>query len=104
MRNTLPEAVFDQTGRGEQAAEWFDAASRSRVELAAELENLAANPRMELVLDIPFMRSLMQAWPSKLSDKRNVFPYRRLLAVIGSARFARRIIECVNPSDISDPS
>jgi asparagine synthase (glutamine-hydrolysing) len=95
MQDTLPAELVKQThrGRGQQAAEWFDAASQSREELREEVERLAVNPRIESLIDIPLLRSLLDAWPARPRDANQTFSYRRLLIVLGAARFMRRFLE-----------
>jgi asparagine synthase (glutamine-hydrolysing) len=95
MEGTLPAELVAQThrSRGRQAAEWFDAATRSRDELRAEVERCAANPRIESLIDIPVLRSLLDAWPVRLQHVGQASSYRRLLIAIGAARFMRRFLE-----------
>jgi asparagine synthase (glutamine-hydrolysing) len=93
MRNKLPDLLFNQAARGQQAAEWFDAASASRHELNTEVERLSANPRMGSLVDIPLLQNLMRRWPSQVSNASEIFLYRRLLIIVSSARFVRRFIE-----------
>jgi asparagine synthase (glutamine-hydrolysing) len=92
MQGTLPAELVGLThrGRGQQAAEWFDAASQSRAALRAEIERVAANPRVESLIDVPLLRSLLVEWPAQLRDASQTFSYRRLLIVMGAARFMRR--------------
>ncbi len=102
MQAKLPAEVVEQShrGRGQQAAEWFDAAGQSREALRAEVECLAANPRVESLFDVPLLRSLVEGWPSRLHDTGQTFSYRRLLTVIGAARFMRRFLRRTPASNV----
>jgi asparagine synthase (glutamine-hydrolysing) len=93
MEGRLPAALTTLTGRGHQAAEWFDAASQALEALRTEVQCLAASPRMESLIDIPWVRALIGQWPARMGDAGQTFSYRRFLGVIGAARFARRFVE-----------
>lgn len=102
MQATLPTELVTQThrGRGRQAANWFDAAGRSRDALRAEVERLAGTPRIESLIDIPLLRFLLDTWPARLRDARETFSYRRLLMVLSAGRFIRRFLERASSGDV----
>jgi asparagine synthase (glutamine-hydrolysing) len=90
MEGRLPDVLTGLRGRGLQAAEWFEASSQSREALRAEVECLAADPRMESLIDIPWLKKSVDEWPDRRCDAEQTFRYRRFLGVVTAARFARR--------------
>ncbi len=74
-------------------------ASRAR-RYGPEVELLAVHPRIEALIDIPLLRSLLDAWPVRLQGASQTFSYRRFLMAIGAARFMRRFLERTSSSDI----
>jgi len=95
MRDRLPGFTLDQRHHaGQQAAEWFDAATRALPALQEEVEKLAANPRIAAALDIAWLRQMLAAWPMALAYQDPISNrYRRFLIIVTAARFMRRFIE-----------
>ncbi len=101
MRGTLPDFILDQRHHaGRQAAEWFDSATRTLPGINEEIERLAANQRTAAIVDIAWLRKLVDNWPTDIgySDAR-ARPYRRFLIVILAGRFLRRFLEQERYSD-----
>lgn len=96
MKDVLPPEIRDlRHHAGQQAAEWFDAASRSRDAFEDEIGRLAANSRMAALIDVSGLRDSLAAWPGTAGSRgaATARRYRRFVMVVAFARFMRRFVE-----------
>ena len=64
MAGRLPDEILHGTGRGVQAAAWFEDLAAERVQLLAELERLKHDELVRTVLDLDRLRGLLEQWPT----------------------------------------
>lgn len=99
MKGVLPPEIRDlRHHAGQQAAEWFEAVTRSRDAFEDEIDRLAANSRMAALIDIAGLRDNLAAWPATVGSagSRGALTarrYRRFVVVVAYARFMRRFVE-----------
>ncbi|MFN4087733.1 MAG: asparagine synthetase B family protein [Alphaproteobacteria bacterium] len=94
MRGQLPEAHLWSGGyKGYQAIDWHEALTRSRSELAQEIERLEASPLARRCLDLAKLRTLVDNWPTgDWHSPRITHSYRLALTRgIAMGRFIRRM-------------
>jgi asparagine synthase (glutamine-hydrolysing) len=92
MAEVLPAELMLQKNRGQQAAEWFDTARLAGESITAEVELVSANPRLRELFDVPLLHQLTRRWPEKIDGRETEIKYRRLLIVVGWARFMRHFL------------
>jgi len=63
LADRLPPEVLTQTRRGIQNGEWYHLASLRREATAEAVERMARSPLANRVLDVPFLKSLVDSWP-----------------------------------------
>lgn len=92
LADRLPAAVLNERRKGHQAADWHEAASAARAEIAAELDRLAACPPATKTLDIARLKRLNENWPSGGWERPDVIQAYRLalLRGISAGHFLRR--------------
>jgi asparagine synthase (glutamine-hydrolysing) len=94
MRGRLPEGHLRSGGyKGYQAIDWHEALTRSRTEIAEEIERLEASPMARRCLDLPRLRRLVDDWPTGDWHSPRVTQSYRLALSRGLAmgRFIRRM-------------
>jgi asparagine synthase (glutamine-hydrolysing) len=80
LADRLPAAILEETRRGYQAADWHQAATAGRSELANQIERLKDCPPAAAALDLPRLRRLVADWPSDgWESDRVIAPYRNAL-------------------------
>lgn len=70
LADRVPAEVLAQTGRGRVLAEWYHLASLRREETAQAVERLAASPFASRVLDIAYLKKLVDTWPKDAEEAR----------------------------------
>jgi asparagine synthase (glutamine-hydrolysing) len=65
LADRLPAGVLKETRRGYQAADWHEAATAGRTELAEWIERLANCAPAARALDLPRLHRLIEDWPSE---------------------------------------
>ncbi len=65
LADRLPAAVLNETRRGYQAADWHEAATAGRAELAEQVERLADFAPAAEALDLARLRRLVEEWPTE---------------------------------------
>lgn len=92
LADRLPAEVLNAPLKGYQAADWHEGLSASRVEVAAEVERLAACGSASAALATERMRQLVSDWPHAGWNSHEVMePYRLgLLRGISAGHFLRR--------------
>ncbi len=93
MDNRLPPDLMCQTGRAQQAADWFLSATNAKKDIEEEVERSVAIPRLSDLVDWTFFRKLVENWPTTITTRQNTLDYRRLLVTVSYLRFARRFLE-----------
>lgn len=63
MAGRLPAPVMDSRTRGQQAADWHEAATRDLPRLRAELQRLREHPSAGRYLDLPALQAALDDWP-----------------------------------------
>ena len=94
MRGRLPEGHLRSGGyKGYQAIDWHEALTRSRTEIAEEIERLEGSPMARRCLDLPRLRRLVDDWPTGDWHSPRVTQSYRLALSRGLAmgRFIRRM-------------
>jgi asparagine synthase (glutamine-hydrolysing) len=88
----LPEAVCRERKKGYQAADWHEALSKARAQVAEEVERSSNVPLSCEILSIPRMRELVGDWPAGgWNEDRVVEQYRlALLRGTSAAHFIRK--------------
>jgi asparagine synthase (glutamine-hydrolysing) len=77
LADRLPPAILKETRRGYQAADWHEAATAGRLELADWVERLSECSPAAMLLDIPRLRRLLEDWPEGGWEREVVMePYR----------------------------
>jgi asparagine synthase (glutamine-hydrolysing) len=64
LADRLPAALLDQKGRGRQVGEWYHLASLRREATAEAVERLARSPLASRVLDVTYLKKLVDTWPA----------------------------------------
>jgi asparagine synthase (glutamine-hydrolysing) len=84
--------VLNEKKKGYQAADWHEALTAARPEIAAELERLAACAPAAQTLDLERMKNLVENWPDSGWERDEVIePYRfALLRGISVGHFLRK--------------
>ncbi len=87
FRDRIPAEVLANTQRGYQCADWFELFRRDEVE--AEFQRLGKNRIVSELLDLDYIRQLIEAWPRTGWEQGPViFTYRnRLLGALSLASF-----------------
>jgi asparagine synthase (glutamine-hydrolysing) len=91
LADRLPAEVLQETRRGYQAADWHEAATAGRAELADQVERLQEFPMAVTTLDLARLRRLVEDWPSEGWERFEVAePYQiALLRGLALGRFLR---------------
>jgi asparagine synthase (glutamine-hydrolysing) len=63
LSDRLPPAVLDERHKGYQAADWNEGMTRSRSKIAALVERIAGDPLASSLIDVNFLRRLLDEWP-----------------------------------------
>ncbi|MBO0717574.1 MAG: hypothetical protein J2P55_09625, partial [Rhizobiales bacterium] len=63
LADRVPPVVLNEYKRGDQVADWHEALTRARPEIAVELDRVAAHGPAAKMLDIAMMKSLVDNWP-----------------------------------------
>jgi asparagine synthase (glutamine-hydrolysing) len=88
----LPQAVLDERRRGYQAADWHEALTAARAEVAAELDRLAECAPARRAIDFEKMKRLIQNLPSSGWERLEVIQDYRIGLVngISAGHFLRK--------------
>ncbi len=70
MKDRLPAEVLSNSGRGIQAADWFDTLKKTRPRLEDELARLASSPRASRMLDLNRVAGLLKRVDQAGPDSR----------------------------------
>lgn len=68
LADRVPAPVLAQPGRGVQNGEWYHLASQYRDETAEAVERLARSPLASRVLDVNFLKTLVDSWPKNAEE------------------------------------
>jgi asparagine synthase (glutamine-hydrolysing) len=68
LADRLPAEVLAERGRGMQNGEWYHLASLHREQRAEAVERLANSPLASRVLDVPFLKTLIDTWPRNAEE------------------------------------
>jgi asparagine synthase (glutamine-hydrolysing) len=68
LADRLPEAVLAQNDRGRQVGEWFHLGNLRREHTANAVALLAHSPLASRVLDVDYLKTLVDSWPSDADD------------------------------------
>jgi asparagine synthase (glutamine-hydrolysing) len=98
LRGLVPDMVIDARQRGRQGADWHFRMGRCREALRRELERLEADPVMARRLNLPSLKSALDAWPAETPlqvdrDERAIA--QRLELAVGRAVTTARFIRYV---------
>lgn len=86
MRERLPAEVLRQDGgRGEQAADWFEGATRARPAMRRQIEQLRQIPAARDILDLDRLAALIEEWPETGWDDPDIVQRYRSLLLRGVA-------------------
>lgn len=91
MVGRLPEATLKQRRRGRQSADWFLSMTAVRPRLLGEIESLKSSPMASRLLDLAWLRRLVEQWPTGSFDRPEIEgPYFAALPrAISMGRFLR---------------
>lgn len=82
LADRLPAAVMDEKRKGYQAADWHEGLTAARPEMAALIEEMAANDLAASLIDIASLRRWVNDWPEAGWSKPVVMDrYRRALPI-----------------------
>ena len=104
MTGLLPPEMMNQSARGIQSPDWFNAATYALEDIKGEVSAVAADPRLSAMIDVPRLQQLLEKWPAQLPGTADSLNYRRLLQVVGVARFARLFLERAANRQRPDPA
>ncbi|MGH6612713.1 asparagine synthase-related protein [Sphingomonas sp.] len=91
LQGRIPDMVLNETRRGRQAVDWAVRIARDRSALIGELATLAKSPTMSRRLDLPKLRTALEAWSPETTgngDNMNLIQH-ALPRAITAARFIR---------------
>lgn len=93
LADRVPPAVLNECKRGYQVADWHEALTGARAEVATEVERLAAHPVAVKMLDIVAMRNLVDNWPNSGWERPDIEARYRsaLLEGIAAGHFLRKV-------------
>ena len=60
----LPREILDETGRGEQASNWFESLDARKPIIVEAVERLEASALANRLIDLPRVKRLIAQWPS----------------------------------------
>lgn len=60
----LPREILEETGRGEQAPNWFESLDARKPIIVEAAERLEASPLASRLIDLPRLKRLIAEWPS----------------------------------------
>ena len=63
LADRLPAELLAQRGRGRQVGEWYHLANLRREATAEAVERIARSPLASRVLDVPYLKKLVDTWP-----------------------------------------
>ncbi len=72
LADRLPPVVLNEYRRGYQVADWHEALTGARTEIAAEVDRLAALAPAAKMLDVATMRNLVDNWPTSGWEREDV--------------------------------
>lgn len=80
LADRVPAEVLAQTARGVQNGEWYHLASLHREQTAEAVERLARSPLASRVLDVNFLKTLVDSWPKNAEEAiRSELEHRNML-------------------------
>lgn len=68
LADRVPAELLAQTRHGVQNGEWYHLASMHREQTAEAVERLARSPLASRVLDVPFLKGLVDSWPRNAEE------------------------------------
>jgi asparagine synthase (glutamine-hydrolysing) len=93
MADTLPAEILFSTGKGYQAADWYEGINQQLPMLRENLQQLARHPRVAQMLDVQELQRLLDDWPESGWETSSVIHrYRlKLMRGIAAAHFIRYV-------------
>ena len=85
MADILPTEILSSTGKGYQAADWYEGVSQDLPGLREELQRLASHPRVAQMLDVETLQQLLEDWPQSGWETSSVISNYRLKLMRGLA-------------------
>jgi asparagine synthase (glutamine-hydrolysing) len=80
LADRVPAEVLAQTGRGVQHGDWYHLANLHREQTAEAVERLSRSPLASRVLDVGFLKSLVDSWPGSAEEAmRSELEHRNML-------------------------
>lgn len=80
LADRVPAEILAQDGHGVQNGEWYHVASLHREQTAEAVERLARSPLASRVLDVDFLKSLVDSWPGSAEEAmRSELEHRNML-------------------------
>lgn len=68
LADRLPAEILSKQGRGMQNGEWYHLASLQREQRAEAVERLGRSPLASRVLDVNFLKTLIDTWPRNAEE------------------------------------
>ncbi len=94
LKTMVPDMVLAEKRRGLQAADWHLRLGRQRGQMIDELDQLATNPAMAAMLNLPRLRAALDKWPAQtpIDDGPASFTLQLALTrALSTARFIRYV-------------
>jgi asparagine synthase (glutamine-hydrolysing) len=102
MTGILPDTLLTETCRGRQGADWRDTASAAFGLLSAEIDRLAAEPKVREFLDIAHIARTLEEWRAAGPATATSWQHEFLLRTIAIGRFVRRFAQGHSPPDCGE--
>lgn len=100
LSDRLPAAVLDEKSKGYQAADWHEGVSDNSGEIAALIDEIAADPVAAGLIDVEALRTWLASWPSEGWNRPEVTARYRtaFLSALTAGRFLLNCAERAAPS------
>jgi asparagine synthase (glutamine-hydrolysing) len=92
ITDRLPPVVLNEYKRGYPVADWHEALTGARAEVASEVNRLAAHVPAAKMLDVATMKNLVENWPVSGWEREDIDSRYRsaLLCGIAAGHFLRK--------------
>lgn len=74
MRGLVPDRILDSRAHGQPMADWFHTMTAMRPRIVEEVALFERNPLVSHCLDVPRMRKLVDDWPTRNLNDRDLRP------------------------------